>query len=72
MSISEDCLDIRLPDEPCGLCGKELLKHQWSQIWIGRGENAKHAVFCVPCGDIVWEMDTDEELDALEINWKGE
>ena len=75
MSISESCLDIRdwgePPDKLCGLCGAELIKHKWSRISIGRGENAKYAVFCESCGDIVWETDTDEDLDALEINWKG-
>jgi len=73
--MSESCLDTRdwgePPDEPCGLCGIKLLKYKWSRISIGRSENAKRAVFCESCGDIVWETDSDEDLDALEINWKG-
>ena len=68
---SESCLDIRDWGEPpgklCGLCGAELLKYKWHRISIGWGSK-KTAVFCAPCGDIVWEG-SDEELDALEINW---
>ena len=74
MSTSEPCLDTRdwgePPDKLCGLCGAELIKHKWSRISIGWGD-AKHAVFCESCGDIVWNG-SDRELDALEINWKGD